>query len=301
MSRRHYLTVALLAALPCVAIAGSNSIGTATARGDMRVDSYTVKGNATLFDGSVVQTTVATADMRLSKGVEVMLASDSQGTLYRDRLVLQRGAGELASSGSFAVEADGVRVTANAPNTRGVVSVRSGSNVEIAALTGGFAVTTDSGAFLANVVPGRGISLPSFRAGVKIPAMGSGTIGALKGHYFFTTATGTKYELKGNTLALHALVGKTATISGNLDPSATPANGASGVIVLSSDPDTAGDKTCPAGKVLDQATGKCVRSGGPPLEGSGAGLFIGLGLAGAGGLGALAALAAGTTGKSASP
>ena len=48
--------------------AGTVVIGTASARGDMRVDSYMVKGNATLFDGSVVETGQATADLRLNKG-----------------------------------------------------------------------------------------------------------------------------------------------------------------------------------------------------------------------------------------
>jgi hypothetical protein len=39
-----------------VAAADSVSIGTVSARGDFRVDSHLVSGNATLFNGSVVET-----------------------------------------------------------------------------------------------------------------------------------------------------------------------------------------------------------------------------------------------------
>ena len=87
--------VIVLLCMISYAEAGTVSIGTASVRGDMRVDSYTVNGNATLFDGSVVETGQATADLRLNKGTEITLATSSRGTLYSNRLVLQQGEGEL--------------------------------------------------------------------------------------------------------------------------------------------------------------------------------------------------------------
>ena len=51
---------AILLSILGYASAENVSIGTASARGDMRVDSYVVKGNATLFDGTVVETGQAT-------------------------------------------------------------------------------------------------------------------------------------------------------------------------------------------------------------------------------------------------
>jgi hypothetical protein len=57
--RKLQVVMAVLCMLSNAA-AGTVSIGTASARGDMRVDSYMVKGNATLFDGSVVETGEAT-------------------------------------------------------------------------------------------------------------------------------------------------------------------------------------------------------------------------------------------------
>src|ERR1035438_10163191 len=87
--------VAVLLCMFSYAVAGTVSIGTASARGDMRVDSYSVKGNATLFEGSVVETGQATADLRLNKGTEITMSTGSRGTLYSDRLVLRPGEGEL--------------------------------------------------------------------------------------------------------------------------------------------------------------------------------------------------------------
>src|SRR5664280_2661127 len=126
---------AILLCMLSNATAGTVSIGTASARGDMRVDSYVVKGNATLFDGSVVETGQATADLRLDKGTQITMATSSRGTLYRDRLVPQQGESELAASSSFQLEANGLHVTPNTPNSRGVVSLKAGNTVEAVSYT----------------------------------------------------------------------------------------------------------------------------------------------------------------------
>ena len=50
------------------ATAGTTAIGTVSARGSLRVDGYAVKGDATLFNGTVVETGQASAALRLNKG-----------------------------------------------------------------------------------------------------------------------------------------------------------------------------------------------------------------------------------------
>ena len=109
--------------------AGSVSIGTASVRGDMRVDNYTVKDSATLFDGSVVETGPASADLHLGEGTEIRMASSSRGTLHRDSLVLQQGASELSASNHFKLEAEGLSVVPSEPNSRGTVSLGPGNTV----------------------------------------------------------------------------------------------------------------------------------------------------------------------------
>lgn len=192
---RKLQAMVMLMCMVSYAAAGTVSIGTASARGDMRVDNYLVKGNATLFDGSVIETGQATADLRLDKGVEVTLSTSTRGTLYRDRLVLQRGETEFAAPSSFQVEANGLHVTSNELNSRGVVSLNPGNMVEVAALTGSFGVTNDQGVLLASVRPGRMVSFAMQAGGSTTSFSGVALVSYVNGHYYITTAEGVKYEL----------------------------------------------------------------------------------------------------------
>jgi len=212
------------------AAAGTVSIGTASARGDMRVDSYMVKGNATLFDGSVVETGQATADLRLDKGAAITMSTNSRGTLYRDRLVLQRGESELAASSPFKLEANGLRVTPNEKNSRGVVSLRAGNTVEVASLNGSFGVMNDQGILLANVRPGSVVSFAMQAGASPTSFSGVGLVSYEDGHYYLTDSANVKYEITGKDFKQY--VGTKVVISGTVQ--APAAEGAPSVISVSS-------------------------------------------------------------------
>ena len=211
--------------------AGTVSIGTASARGDMRVDNNTVTGSATLFDGSVVETGQASADLHVGKGTEITMASSSRGTLYRDHLVLQKGASELSASGSFKVEAEGLRVTPSEPNSRGTISLRSGNKVEVAALSGSFGVMNQQGIQLASVRPGQPLSFAMQAGGPSSSFTGMGVLSA-EGENYFITVGGGKYQVTGKDLAKK--VGKNVKITGAIVSGATPAAGATAVVAVSS-------------------------------------------------------------------
>jgi len=182
--------------------AGTVSIGTASARGDVRVDSLPVKGNATLFDGSVLETAKASADVRLAQGVEIMLSTASKSTFYRDHIVLQQGKTEFAAPKSFQVEAGGLRVTPDAANSRGVVSIKTGNTIEVSALTGAFGVTDASGTLLARVHPGASFALAYVPVSAQPtnallqPVSGVGLVENDGSHYFINV-DGLKYEIVG--------------------------------------------------------------------------------------------------------
>jgi hypothetical protein len=200
------------------------------------VDSYLVKGNATLFDGSVIETGQATADLRMNKGTEVTMSTSSRGTLYRDRLVLQQGESEWASN-SFQLEAKGLRVTPNEPSSRGVVSLKKGNTVEVAALKGSFGVTNAQGLLLTNVRPGHVVSFAILAGGAGTTSgQINGVLGTVSkdssGNYYITSEDGVKYQLIGNNLQRY--VGKKVLISGTVQTGVTPAGGALEVVALSS-------------------------------------------------------------------
>jgi hypothetical protein len=247
------------------ASAGTVSIGTASARGDMRVGNYMVKGNATLFDGSVVETGQATANLRLNKGTEITMSTSSRGTLYRDRLVLQRGELEMAASSSFKLEANGLRVTPNEPNSRGVVSMKPGKTVEVAALNGSFGVTNDHGVLLANVRPGKPISFAMQAGGNPISFSGTGMVSFENGNYYLTSDAGVKYKVTCQDLKKY--VGKKVRVSGTVQALATPEEGATSQI-------------CPIGAIaINAAVGGTSLTTDLLIGGTAVGTGVGIGFA----------------------
>lgn len=218
-------------------------IGTASARGDMRVDHYAVKGNATLFNGSVVETGQATADLRLDRGTEITVAKDSLCTIHRDRLLLERGQTEF-SSNSYQLRASGLRVIPAEPNSRGVVSMKQGNTVEVAALTGSFTVTNNAGVPLASIHPGPALSFAVQASGENSKCVAGknfsarGIVSCENKHYYVVTdidpGTGaeTRYELTGKDLK--AYVGKKVDVSGTLKCDAIVPGGPLGVLSVTS-------------------------------------------------------------------
>jgi len=240
---------AILLSILGYASAENVSIGTASARGDMRVDSYVVKGNATLFDGTVVETGQATADLRMSKGTQITMSTSSRGTLYRDRLVLQQGQSMVSSSSSFQLEANGLHVTSNMPNSLGVVSLKEGNTVEVAALTGNFGVRNDHGVLIASVPSGH-VTMFAMQAsgGSNVSYSSVGTISYTNGHYFLTDSAAEKFEVTCKDLRRY--IGKEVKLSGLVEAGVTPAQDASSVVCIKSVSMNGGSGLTVSNKVL---------------------------------------------------
>jgi hypothetical protein len=223
-----------LLALFCMvsyASAGTTVLGTASARGDMRVDGYAVKGDATVFDGSVVETGDASVNLRVGHGVGITMSKSSRGTVYRDRFVLQRGESELTTPGSFELEANGLRVAANKPNSVAIVGLTPKNTVQVAALAGSLEVRDGQGILLSNVLPGRPLTFAMQGQASSSPYSVS-TVGMLdfeNGQYYLTTDENVKYALTG--LDFQKFVGDKVVISGMLQPAIQPA-GTAGTIAV---------------------------------------------------------------------
>ncbi|HEY2843050.1 MAG TPA: hypothetical protein VGJ09_05340, partial [Bryobacteraceae bacterium] len=95
-------SVFIFSVLASIAI-GAPAIGIVTASGHFSVEGSQVWGNATLFDGATVETGPASSELALRDGVKLQLGADSRARIWQNRLVLEKGAAQLAAPGSFQV------------------------------------------------------------------------------------------------------------------------------------------------------------------------------------------------------
>lgn len=213
------------------AFAGTAVLGTASVRGDMRVDGNAVRGDATVFDGSVVETGDASAKLRMGHGVDITMSRSSRGTIYRDRFVLQRGESEMTASGAFELEANGLHVWANKPNSVAIVGLTPKNTVQVAALAGSLEVRDGQGILLSNVLPGRPLSF-AMQAQANTSPYSVSTVGMLdsqNGQYYLTTDENVKYLVTGQDF--QKFLGDKVVITGMLQPAAQAA-GTAGTIAV---------------------------------------------------------------------
>jgi hypothetical protein len=141
-------------------------IGTANAEGSFSIDNDRVFGHATLFDGTILETTHASSLLDMAGGARLQLAPNSRGRIFGDRLVLERGAGEI-QRGVYRIEANLLRVTAAAKDGAVKVSWLEGNRIEVAALAGAVRVANAEGLLLASIDAGHVLEFtpPSDRRG----------------------------------------------------------------------------------------------------------------------------------------
>ncbi len=151
------------------ASAAPDAIGIATARGGLLMDRSPVQGNTTLFDGGVLETNAYPSVVRLQSGSEVRLGSTSRGRIYRDRLVLEKGEGQMDKASNFRFEALGLRILPDSSATKARVSLRGNQRVAVSALAGTLRVTTAEGTLVARLEPGSALEFEPQVAGAAAP------------------------------------------------------------------------------------------------------------------------------------
>jgi hypothetical protein len=206
-------------------------IGTVVARGVFRLDNATVNGNATLFEGATIETKNAASRMELSSGAKVSLGIDSKAKFYGDRMILEKGQGQLEKASGFRLEAQGLTIQPETGNASVRVALAGGTRVELAALSGSFRVLNARGLLVANVGAGRSLALEpqTAEAATKL----TGTLRQVGGRYLLTDeTTNVTVELAGASLAKE--VGNRIAVVGVMDPTATPMTDASQFIRVSS-------------------------------------------------------------------
>lgn len=219
--------VAAMMALIMTASGAAPAIGTVVAKGAFRIDSATVTGNATLFEGVTIETKAASSRMELSSGAKVALGADSKAKFYGDHMVLEKGESRLEKAQSFNFVALGLTIQPETGNASGRVAIGTGANVEVAAITGSFRVLNARGLLVANVRTGKFLTLEP-QPTVTVTKL-TGILRQASGHFLITDeTTNVTVELMGPGLAKE--VGNRVAITGTMDSTAVPVTDASQLV-----------------------------------------------------------------------
>ena len=275
----------ILSAQLSAGMAASPVIGVATARGGVRMDQTTVNGNGTLFEGTTVETGRTASDLRLNNGVSVQLASGSKGTVYADRMVLQRGTGQLTGAGNnasnYVMEARSLRVVPVGAGAEAAVQLTAANKIQVMAHSGNFRVTNARGVTIAAMAAGRALEfeVPS-EAGASGPALVTGCVVRKDGRYLLTDeAAGVVVELRGN---LDQYVGHRIEVTGSQVPEAKPAAGATHVVqagqIKRLEEKCSSKAGAAAGAAAGGAAAAGAASGGAATGGTAAGTAAGVGM-----------------------
>jgi hypothetical protein len=251
--------VALFTCGCLVSVAASpSSIGIVVTRGRAQVDGVFVRGNSTLFQGSLVHTDAATSDLMLPRGSNLLLQPGSGIKVYREYAVLQNGGAIQRGNPAYLLVADGLKIHPLSAQGAAFVDMQDNSHLRVAAQGGAVEVRNNTGALMARLDAGNALSFavqvqqqtPAAPAENPAPASGqaappTGTQltlhGILRkdhpgryGHFLLTDlASNVTYELQGP--GLDDLVGASVEATGSTFDT-TPAAGASRVVAVSDTP-----------------------------------------------------------------
>lgn len=178
-----YLLVSKLTAIVGVAsvvFAASPAIGIITASGHFTVERSVLWGNSTLFDGARVETGAASSELALRNGVKMQLGAASRAQVWENRLMLEKGVGQIAAPSSFEVNAGGLKIHSGSENAR--VRVGLGERVEVTTLTGIARVASSSGLLMAAIPAGRSMMF-SLQAGTTGSVKRTGCLLYKDGHF----------------------------------------------------------------------------------------------------------------------
>jgi hypothetical protein len=231
--RRALCVVVASIALMVAGSAGAATpplIGTATAAGSFRVDRSTIRGNATLFEGSLVETNASISWLELPGGT-VLLAAFSRARVFEGHVSLEAGAGEFEHVTGLRMEAPGLIVQPEGDRGSARVTLGNGGRVTVAAFSGSFRALNARNRLIANIRPGSTLEFNPQPSGA--PSRVTGCLVNRRGHFVMTDET-TNVVVEVAGPALQKEQGNRVEVAGTMDPATTPVSEASQYIRVTS-------------------------------------------------------------------
>lgn len=157
--------IAVVALAMVSSLADPAAIGIATSSGHFRVDNNKVLRNATVFEGTAVETGDGSGQLRLA-ATSVAFDANTRGTVYKNRVVLDRGKIQWTGGPAFRAEAGAVQIIGDSGTSKAIV-LKSGAQVQVASLGGTVSVRDAAGALVSTVAPGTAMAFVEDQAGAQ--------------------------------------------------------------------------------------------------------------------------------------
>lgn len=220
-----HLIVVLLASLSLpAALAGAAALGLATANGAFRVNGSAVSGNATLFEGALVETEDVPSRLQLYSGARMQLGRHARARIYRNRLVLEKGDGDMSVRAGFQLEARTLRISPAASTGTARVGVTAANAVQVAARKGSFRVYNRAGILVSNVALGDALEFEP-QAGGAADSVFRGCLLKKDGKFIlYDQTTSMVVELRGAVVEREW--GNRVEVTGTAAPAVQPPSGA---------------------------------------------------------------------------
>ena len=206
-------------------------VGIASSQGGVTLDNAKVSGNASVFDGSTLQTE-GFSRIHMNNGTRLDLAAGSRATVFANHVSLENGMSEVQSSSGFEVDTRTLMIRgAEASSIARVKVADNNKMVYVTALNGHVNVLNREGLLVARVAPGMPLSFIPQAAGASVFS-NTGCVVQKGGAAIIVDETGNQiFELRG--MDLRKVIGSHVQISGTIDTAAKAAAGASQVVKVS--------------------------------------------------------------------
>jgi O-antigen ligase len=260
------VVAALLSLNLCVATAAVPYIGVALTRGSFRVDNATVSNNATLVEGTTVETQQSASSLRLNGGSRIAIGSESRVRVFGDHLLLEKGAGDLERLVGYRVVARGLTIQPEGGAASARIAIAGEHLVQVAALSGSFLVKNGKGLVVANLTPGAALEFNPQGSGSDSWKL-TGCLTSSAGHFTLTDDT-TNVTVEVLGAGLQKETGNLVEITGTMDAAATPVSTAAQVIRASQVKRLGKNCVAPARKATAAAAAGGAAAGGAAAGGA---------------------------------
>jgi hypothetical protein len=215
----------------CLAYGAGNGpvIGMALAQGGARVDNAKVFGSATLFDGTNFQAD-GYSRLELKNGTRLDLGAGSRAQVFANRVALESGLTEVQSTSGFEIDARTLKINSSDASAIARVRLDGPNSVLVTALNAPVNVMNGQGMLVARVMPNLPMSFVP-QAGAANSFNSNGCVVNKNGTALLVDDNKQVFQLSNANVS--KMVGKRASVTGTINSSATPQQGATQVVNVS--------------------------------------------------------------------